>query len=344
MNNFLLFSTRYLIIGGITVLGALSILGSGTTPPKPIPTIIQKDYNTKEHNYEITVVDSFNKPVKNAKVAYKAFDIINHKDVLKTNGIEVLQSHKDEVGHNLNVFRYKVVAIPDNSYTTWVDYKTKLILEVAADSYYSKIITLQSDYGTLQKATSAAPEKDISTNNGVVKAVVKLDSINDYFGPGLLILNKNYELKQKIYNFVDDIKIQSYLSDVYLKKHSIDLSQFKGNKYVKFEFNSEIVYNSLKLNKYDIAKTLFDEVIRKMLNPLNDHIYDVRLFYGYDLIVVGKTKDFSGRTATTKQIVYRFYIPGNVAKSYKEKDITGQQLIDKSIVLMDDERIDLKLQ
>jgi hypothetical protein len=38
----------------------------------------------------------------------------------------------------------------------------------------------------------------------------------------------------------------------------------------------------------------------------------------------------------------RFYLPKQAVQKYK--DITGQQLIDASVVLLNDERIDLRLQ
>lgn len=38
---------------------------------------------------------------------------------------------------------------------------------------------------------------------------------------------------------------------------------------------------------------------------------------------------------------YRFFIPLEVAKQYKDKDITGRQLAERSIILLNDERITL---
>jgi hypothetical protein len=103
------------------------------------------------------------------------------------------------------------------------------------------------------------------------------------------------------------------------------------------------VYNSLKLNKYDIGKTLFDEAIRKILTPLNSHISD-QLFYGYDIIITGHTKSFADKYAVSKSIEYRFLMPQTIVSRYKDKEVSGQKLLDESIILMDDERIELKLQ
>ena len=67
-------------------------------------------------------------------------------------------------------------------------------------------------------------------------------------------------------------------------------------------------------------------------------------FYGYELIVNTSTKNFIEENAVPQEIEYRFYIPKDVVKSYKNLDITGQQVLDSSIILRDGERIELKLQ
>jgi len=41
--------------------------------------------------------------------------------------------------------------------------------------------------------------------------------------------------------------------------------------------------------------------------------------------------------------VYRFLMPENVVRKYKNKEILRQKLLDKSVIHMDDELIELKL-
>lgn len=357
-------SVRYIIVFVLSAIGLMAIVGSGATPRYTSSYNNNKSYNYNEaHDYMITVIDIDEKPVVNAKVNYKAYDIIKHQSYIKTDGVELINSdeninrttapklldHKlatesNNISPSSNVFKYRVTAVPDSSYTYWVDFNTRFDYEVNADGYYVKSGSLSSDYGSIDKATSYSPEKSRSKSSNPVKAVVKLYKPIDYFAPEFVLLDKDDKLKAKIYRFLDIIKMQGYLSDAYLKYRSINVTEFKGKKYIKFDFDSGITYNSIKLNKYDIAKNLFDDVIRKILNPLNDNISDPKRFYGYDLTVIGSTKSFADKYASTKQIVYRFYIPENAVKSYKDKDISGQQLIDKSVILMDDERIDLKLQ
>ena len=80
------------------------------------------------------------------------------------------------------------------------------------------------------------------------------------------------------------------------------------------------------------------------MNPLNEYVGSSDLFYGYDLTVIGYTKSFIEENATEKPIEYRFLIPAKVVTQYKNNDISGQQVLDTSVILMDDERIELKLQ
>jgi len=203
---------------------------------------------------------------------------------------------------------------------------------------------MKSDYGSVFNGGPYSSERSKGTSRKTETEKVVLHKPLDYFSAEFLLLEKDEKLKRKVITFIDSIRIQGYLSDVYLKYKSINTTEFKGKKYLKFDFDSSVTYNSLKLNKYDIAKNLFDDVIRKILNPLNDNISDPKRFYGYDISVIGHTKSFAEKHDSSKPITYRFYLPENAVKSYKDKDISGQQLIDKSVILMDDERIDLKLQ
>jgi hypothetical protein len=178
------------------------------------------------------------------------------------------------------------------------------------------------------------------TNKETITLIRPIDYLNKEFASTL----SDVKLKTRILSFIDSIILQGLLAESVLETQSINLVPFKGNSYLQFKFSNVNVYNSLKLNKYDIGKRLFDEVIRKVLSPLNNHIADSSLFYGYDLTVVGSTKSFADDSATPESIEYRFMIPEKIVSQYKNKDISGQQVLDAAVILMDDERIEMKLQ
>lgn len=171
---------------------------------------------------------------------------------------------------------------------------------------------------------------------------LNFSSPNDYFTKEFQ-KNKNSIVRQRIKEFIDYLALKSILSNCILKTRSVGLSEFKSKKHITFKFESLNVYNSIRSNKYDIGKILFDEVIRKVLEPLNLYLFDYSGFLGFDLTVIGKSKDFVNEEEE-KNIEYRFIIPKEIVTKYKNKDISGQTVLDKSIILMDDERIELKLQ
>jgi hypothetical protein len=167
----------------------------------------------------------------------------------------------------------------------------------------------------------------------------------------LIILIENFisnlsdiKVKDRILKFIDLILIEGLLAESVLEPRSIDLINFKNNTFLQIKFTNGLVYNSLQLNKYDIGKRIFDEVIRKILNPLNEHISAPQLFYGYNIVVTGYTKTLTDKYAVPESIDYQFIIPQEIVKQYKNQDISGQTVLDSSIILMDNERIELKLQ
>jgi hypothetical protein len=159
-----------------------------------------------------------------------------------------------------------------------------------------------------------------------------------------LSLEEHNALKDKIFNFLDMIFVQSPFLDVgaELKVNSIDVIQFKEHKYLSFYFVADTVYDSSKMNEYDIGKILFDEVVEKYLAPLDKYISDPKLFYGYDLVVEGVKKDILVSFSKAKKLKYRFLVPQETAKRYRSKDISQQEVLDSSTILINDNRIELK--
>jgi len=274
-------------------------------------SINEKNINLKKINYKLVVTDIDGVPIEDAKVEYT--NICNSQLMKKS---EVFTDSNGEI----NTYTYKNNS-KDDYYSLLSN--TTLDFKISKEGYYNKSGTL----------TPSSPSETIN----LIKPI-------DYLNKEFISSSKGEKLKATTIKFIDLILLQSLLSDSYLELQSINLVPFKEKDYLTFKFINTNSYNSLKLNKYDIGKLLFDEVIRKILNPLNDYLGDTKEFYGYDLIVVGHTKSFADEYASNQKINYRFLIPNGVVKSYKNKDISGQQVLDASVILMDDERIDLKLQ
>ncbi len=279
------------------------------------------DFNEMSHLYNVTIVDINKNPVKGAKVSY----------VLRNEG---------------RIIKDTIIVTDDNAKISEIINATSKLGDGYARSYSTSFNYYISKKGYSSKSGFLSNNFGSRGYKGLPIMIeeIELYKFTDYFKADFLSDKKNDNLVAKIMNFMSTLKNQSQISDSILKWNSIFLSEFKENSYLSITFENQNVFNSIKLDKYDIGKRLFDEVVRKILNPLNDNLGDSELFFGYDITVIGYTKSFIDEYASNKKILYRFLIPNEIVKNYKNKDITGQHLLDQSVILMDDERIDLKLQ
>lgn len=150
-------------------------------------------------------------------------------------------------------------------------------------------------------------------------------------------------LAKQMSEWVDLLRLKALIQDAVITHGNFCTETFKNKRYASVKLNHTSVFNSLKLNPYQIGIKMFDEVIRKMLDVVAPAMGAFPLD-GYEIEVNTATGNAVEKYADQKKLSYVFYMPKKSVKSYKEKDITGQQLIDSSVVLLNDERIDLKLQ
>ena len=129
---------------------------------------------------------------------------------------------------------------------------------------------------------------------------------------------------------------------LYYTTTSIGIYEFKGKKYIELNIESTVTYNSLKSNKYDIGKNLYGELVVKILDYLV--MIEDKNLSGVNLRVTGYTKDFGDKYANSIPVKYDFIMNKETIRKYKDKDITSQKLLDESVILMDNERIELRLQ
>jgi hypothetical protein len=275
------------------------------------------------HTYQLMVIDSDQNTIGGAKIVCELTErsIPAEQDTFITmaNGklFAAMQATRDPGYHYIRF------------------YSTQFRYSVSKDGYYPETGVLFSHKDSTPLPGDA--EKDSFE-------VVTLLRPIDYFAQTFANSDSNLLLKTMILDTLNMIVIQGFLTNAKLEERSINLITFKEMRYVHFRFSSTVTYNSLKMDKYDIGKRLFDEVVCKILTPLNDLLGTYRMPFGYDLVVEGSTKDFLEKYAPTQTITYRFLIPKQTVVKYKHNDITSQQLLDSSVVLMDDERIELRLQ
>lgn len=312
---------HYIIIAILLfMVGCSTVQPSKQQPSKEQPS---KQQPKVLHQYELSVVDVDGHPLEGVKIEYtlKDYDRIVKSSSYTTASDGLLRE-------SLNV-----TANPMFSYSTI--YKSEIEYKASKSDYYSISGKMSSTYG---------PENTFDKSKPVEKNKLTLIRPTDYFNKEFASTISDSNLKTRVLSFIDLIILQDLVGESVLKPQSVNLVSFKDKNYLQFRFTNINVFNSLKFNNYDIGKRFFDDVIRKALSPINEYIGNSNLFYGYDLVVVGYVKRFVGKNATVKPIEYRFMIPESVVREYKNKDVSGQQVLNASIILMDDERIELKLQ
>lgn len=268
------------------------------------------------HQYNVFVFDVAEMPLVGAtvKILLEANDLSSQTVFCTT----------DESGR-CPLVRYEISSDPSFAYSK--KYVSTAKAEAAKSGYYAAI----------------ADDSHFSSD-GIGELRLKMIRPVDYLDDNFAVTSVDRELRSRMLRFLDIIRLQSMLVDAEVMLKGIGVSKFKDNKYLRLRINSSTTYNSLKLNKYDMGKHLFDETVRKVLTPLNDNIASSKTYYGYDIVVYGHTKSFAEQSAVTEDVEYRFLLPKSAVRRYKEKDISGQALLDAGVQLMNDERVELKLQ
>lgn len=281
-----------------------------STRPVPDPTNI--------HEYTVRAVDTSGRAVAGVAVILK-LDSRGRKQ-------QAASCTTDEQGRCPPVF---FEALLDPSYVG--SYSSTGEARGSKDGFIAGVASGASDVGSAG-----------STKKGDI--TLRMIRPTDYLADNLANSPDDKELRERVVRFLDVLRLQGILVDAELMLKGVGTTEFKGKKYLTVKVNSTTVYNSLKMNKYDIGKRLFDESVRKILTPLNDAIAAPRAYFGYDLVIYGHSRSFAERYSSADKHEFRFLMPEAVVRKYKNKDISGQALLDASVLLLDDERIDMRLQ
>jgi len=297
----------------------IMIIGLALVSCIPSEYEIQTHQITSIHRYELLVKDINGEPMEGAEVEYiikKEGKVYNQgKFITKSDGkLEV------EVSHTI-------------TYTN--------------ENYFSKTHKFSSDleYKVSKDGISTISWAEHISNEAHSRMRVSVVLVRpiDYINPSFIASFTGNLLKYPILNFIDKVISENLLTDTKVKLHSIDLIKFKEKNYLQFEFTSNTIYNSTEMNKYDIGVRLYNDIVKKVLSHLDKYVSDPKLFDGYDLIITGSISDATDKNTLNHPIRYRFIIPQEKVKQYANKDISEQQVLDSSVILMGDEKIELKL-
>jgi hypothetical protein len=314
-------SNRVFSVG--LVFAGVSLAGCGT-PSRPVPVVSYSapavvETPTVTHEYNVTAIDAEGKPLAGTDVVIK----VTSKGAAEKEAKCVTDTAGRCEAVSIEVKR-------DPTYTYVTSYASSASAVANKSGYYTA-----KSAQFINDSTKKPNSRDIK---------LRLIQPLDYLDSNLKNSAADKELRGRVLRFLEVIKLQSLLNDAEVMLSGIGTSEFKGKKYLRVRVNSTTVYNSLKMDKYAIGKQLYDETVRKLLNPLNDHIAAPKAYFGYDIVVYGYTKNLTEKYTTPTKIEYRFLLPESAVRRYKEKDISGQALLDAGVQLIDDERVEFKLQ
>jgi hypothetical protein len=207
-----------------------------------------------------------------------------------------------------------------------------------------KVVATRNDVikAVIEKEGSFPTNIAVKLSSSAHNNIVKLVDFSYYYCDSLKS-SAETTLPLKLGVFAADIMLTSKFQKATLSREGICISEFKKRKYIALSLDHDVTFNDIKLNNYAIGVEIFDAVIRKIVTPLASTKVDIPSD-GYDISVSTTKRNFVEAFDPEKKLVYRFYLSKIAVQQYKDKDITGQQLIDSSVVLLNDERIDLKLQ
>ena len=124
----------------------------------------------------------------------------------------------------------------------------------------------------------------------------------------------------------------------------IDFRTFKEKLYLEVKINYLVTYNTLKVSMYDAASMTFDEVVAKLARKLSTDFKKQDEIAGFIFNVTYTNKDFLEKYDMPRNVTNEFILPKDACRKYTALDITNQDLINQSIILVDGERISLNLQ
>ena len=135
----------------------------------------------------------------------------------------------------------------------------------------------------------------------------------------------------------------SYEDSFFLNDICVD--EYKSNKYFSISLNSQLIFNELILSDYDIAKKYY---INYVISYIRSSSYiktkDRNLFGSYIFIKTKIKNFFEKKDEVGKEISLSYYLPETSINKFLAQEISRQQLIDESVVLINQDRVDIKLQ
>ena len=315
-----------------------------------VPIVLKAPSNLalpSQHQYRFLAVDNENVPVQGATIVAKVAD---HSES-KGNRLRLKATQRD-VECITDAAGLCSIYVPVRMI---VHYREDYVGESAHKSFnglypingsqaYFGYLSSTVAFGALGNFFKSSPiETVMATLTGAeipgAPTKIKVPTPRDYYC-GDLKQPEQASFAGKLDSWVRTIRISGGNRNVELER--MCHQSFKGKSYISLTFQHRSKFNESKLTNYGIGVLVFDEVVRKLLDPIASASSSLQID-GYKLTVRTQKRNFIDKASPSEYLTYDFYLPKELVRQYKQADISGQKLVNGSIVLLDGERIDLEL-
>lgn len=223
---------------------------------------------------------------------------------------------------------------------------------MGTDAFYRKIYTTSS---IVAYKVSAVERKKEFTEVNLSKINDRLVDIKLQFGNSIKDVEKAFS-EVTFLGGVEEFTNSEYYQNLYnpnldremgelpkgINEVSSQTEIFKEKKYLVSSYLDKRAYNSNRVNQAErIARTVqeYFPVIKKK----GELLLSLKEIDGIKLEVKIAFRDFVDKSSRTQFDELKFYVPKDVLKLFIDADITDQELIDKSIILLNDNRVRVNL-
>lgn len=184
-------------------------------------------------------------------------------------------------------------------------------------------------------------EWDDLTTKEYQERVIILALRDDYFSNHFSSLKEAKKYKYDLEKLLDFLIVNKVPKDLYLRYKSTSIEQFKAKSFFSLAFECNDIYNSYKLDEHDIIKKLLNENIYSLIKDSNEFLSFQKNKLGLKINVVFYSRNFLNDNSAIKKSEVVYYFFNDILKKYLLKDISRQDLLAKSIILLNEDKIDI---
>lgn len=331
------------VIVALTIIVLLIGCAGTPTPPKPP--------NISRHDYNVSVVNRRGNPISGVTIFGKSLDRAYRKE--KLTSIECKTSKEGTcffpvdttIGYYVDDLQYvrKLVSGDDSTYNgkNWKwGFATAISIKVEPFEYF---YIPNNDYFCsydVERSVDGPPAVSVSP------ITINLVPLKELLCRQNLASQTDMEdAHHNIERTVNTVREQAKIKDFHLE--SFRISSFKSKDYISCSINYPVVFNSEKNTRYENVRDIVDMVVRGVVGIMDANFNDWCVA-GYNITIHAERRSFiKSRLVesdpSSELLILDMYLPKETVHQYKENDITGQRLIDSSIILLNGERIDVKM-